>query len=246
MVDSWIIVPAAGTGRRFGGVIPKQYQSLAGKTVIEHTLERLLSVNEAVVVVAVHPEDTHWPRLPVFDHPRIRTVHGGKERADSVRLALECLSREAHADDWVLVHDVARPCVRALEIRHLISALGHHKVGGVLAIPISDTVKRVDNGANVAATEDRSRLWLAQTPQMFRYGLLSWSLKMAARQQWLPTDESAAVERLGHVPQVIEGSRDNIKITRREDLVIAEAILRYQHEAETGHGQTGYQPTGKM
>ncbi|WP_461482196.1 2-C-methyl-D-erythritol 4-phosphate cytidylyltransferase [Porticoccus sp.] len=237
MTDSWIVVPAAGTGSRFGGVIPKQYQSLAGKTVIEHTLARLLSVNDAVVVVAVHPEDTHWPRLPVFDHPRIRTVHGGRERADSVRLALECLSREAHTDDWVLVHDVARPCVRVAEVRHLMATLKDHKVGGVLAVPVSDTVKRVDRGDDIAATEDRSRLWLAQTPQMFRYGLLNWSLKTAVRQQWQPTDESAAVERLGHVPQVVEGSRDNIKITRREDLAIAEAILRFQRESENGRGQ---------
>lgn len=237
MTDSWIVVPAAGTGSRFGGVIPKQYQSLAGKTVIEHTLARLLSVNDAVVVVAVHPEDTHWPRLAIFDHPRIRTVHGGRERADSVRLALECLSREADTDDWVLVHDVARPCVRVAEVRHLMATLKDHKVGGVLAVPVSDTVKRVDRGDDIAATEDRSRLWLAQTPQMFRYGLLNWSLKTAVRQQWQPTDESAAVERLGHVPQVVEGSRDNIKITRREDLVIAEAILRFQRESENGRGQ---------
>lgn len=234
MADYWIVVPAAGTGRRFGGVIPKQYQTLAGKTVIEHTLERLLGVNEAIVVVAVHPEDTHWSRLSIFDHPRIRTVHGGGERADSVRLALECLSREADADDWVLVHDVARPCVRVAEIRHLIATLRDHKVGGVLAVPVSDTVKRVEQADNIAITEDRSKLWLAQTPQMFRYGLLSWSLKTAVRQQWQPTDESQAVERLGHVPQVVEGSRDNLKITRREDLAIAEAVLRYQREMETG------------
>ncbi|MEZ5528548.1 MAG: 2-C-methyl-D-erythritol 4-phosphate cytidylyltransferase [Porticoccaceae bacterium] len=238
MSDTWIVVPAAGVGSRFGGVIPKQYQTLAGKTVIEHTLERLLSVDNAIVVVAVNPEDDHWSRLPVFEHPRIRTVHGGRERADSVRLALECLSREAHTDDWVLVHDVARPCVRVAEIRHLLDTLKDHKVGGVLAVPVSDTVKRVDRGDDIAATEDRARLWLAQTPQMFRYGLLSWSLKTAVRQQWQPTDESQAVERLGHVPLVVEGCRDNIKITRREDLAIAEAILRYQREMASGRGET--------
>lgn len=232
MSTEWIVVPAAGTGKRFGSVIPKQYQTLAGQTVIEHTLERLLAVNAGVIVVAVHPNDSHWSRLSVFEHPRIRTVHGGAERADSVRLALECLSREAHADDWVLVHDVARPCVRVAEIRHLIDSLVDHPVGGLLAVPASDTVKRVEQDGTIVATEDRSTLWLAQTPQMFRYGLLSWSLKTAARQQWQPTDESQAVERLGHRPRVVEGSRDNIKITRREDLAIAEAIMGFQRQAE--------------
>ncbi|TNF03981.1 MAG: 2-C-methyl-D-erythritol 4-phosphate cytidylyltransferase [Gammaproteobacteria bacterium] len=232
MTTRWIVVPAAGVGSRFGGALPKQYQSLAGKTVVEHTLERLLAVNDAIVVVAVHPDDKYWTELPVFEHPRIRTVHGGKERADSVRLALECLTREAHTDDWVLVHDVARPCVRVTEIQHLINTLSDHKVGGILAVPVSDTVKRVEQGDNIAGTEDRSKLWLAQTPQMFRYGLLSWSLNTAVRQQWQPTDESAAVERLGHIPQIVEGSRDNIKITRQEDLEIAEAIMKYQQTVE--------------
>lgn len=232
MTARWIIVPAAGVGSRFGAALPKQYQSLAGKTVVEHTLERLLAVNDAIVVVAVHPNDTYWQKLAVFDHPRIRTVHGGKERADSVRLALECLTREAHTDDWILVHDVARPCVRVAEIQHLMHSLEDHRVGGVLAVPVSDTVKRVEQGDDIAGTEDRNKLWLAQTPQMFRYGLLSWSLNTAVRQQWQPTDESAAVERLGHTPLVVEGSRDNIKITRQEDLEIAEAILKYQQKTE--------------
>ncbi|MDP1519479.1 2-C-methyl-D-erythritol 4-phosphate cytidylyltransferase [Porticoccus litoralis] len=232
MTARWIIVPAAGVGSRFGAPVPKQYQSLAGKTVVEHTLERLLAVNDAIVVVAVHPNDTYWQQLAVFDHPRIRTVHGGKERADSVRLALECLTREAHTDDWILVHDVARPCVRVAEVQHLMQSLEDHRVGGVLAVPVSDTVKRVEQGDDIAGTEDRNKLWLAQTPQMFRYGMLSWSLNTAVRQGWQPTDESAAVERLGHTPMVVEGSRDNIKITRQEDLEIAEAILKYQQKTE--------------
>ena len=161
MTARWIIVPAAGVGSRFGAPVPKQYQSLAGKTVVEHTLERLLAVNDAIVVVAVHPNDTYWQQLTVFDHPRIRTVHGGKERADSVRLALECLTREAHTDDWILVHDVARPCVRVAEVQHLMQSLEDHRVGGVLAVPVSDTVKRVEQGDDIVGTEDRNKLWLA-------------------------------------------------------------------------------------
>lgn len=230
MPVSWIVVPAAGQGRRFGEILPKQYQVMAGRTVIEHTLERLLQIDQSIVVVAIHPADSQWSRLPVFSHPRIRTVHGGKERSDSVRLALECLQREAHVDDWVLVHDVARPCVRVPDINKLICAVKSHKVGGILAVPVSDTVKQVNDRAGITATISRANLWLAQTPQIFRYGLLSWSLNSALRQQWQPTDEAAAVEKLGHCPLVVEGSADNIKITRREDLAIAEAIIRFQNE----------------
>ncbi len=229
-MNRWIIVPAAGTGSRFGGDVPKQYQLLNDKKVIEHTLERLLAVDESVIVVAVNKEDDRWQQLEVFDHPRIRTVHGGDERADSVRMSLECLQREAHTDDWVLVHDVARPCVRVADIKKLIDSLKDHKVGGVLATPVSDTVKRVTNPFDIDSTEDRTQLWAAQTPQIFRYGVLSWSLKTAVRDHWKPTDESAAVERLGHTPQVVEGSRDNIKITRSEDMAIASAIMNYQQE----------------
>lgn len=238
MAASWIVVPAAGQGSRFGGILAKQYQSLAGKTVIEHTLERLLLVGQSIIVVAIHPDDSHWTRLPVFNHPRIRTVHGGKERSDSVRLALDCLQREAHVDDWVLVHDVARPCVRVADINKLIDAVKTHSVGGILATSVSDTVKQVDCQGIVTATVNRADLWLAQTPQMFRYGLLRWSLNTAYRQQWQPTDEAAAVEKLGHLSLAVEGSRDNIKITRREDLTIAEAIIGFQSES-LGQQQSG-------
>lgn len=228
----WIIVPAAGVGRRFGGTVPKQYQRLGEATVMEHTLKRLLAIDSSIILVAVNKEDDRWQQLEIIEHPRIRTVHGGEERVDSVRLALECLHSEAHVDDWVLVHDVARPCVRVSDINKLIDQLIDHDVGGVLATPVSDTVKRVLNGQDIESTEDRSQLWAAQTPQMFRYGLLNWSLKTAKRDQWQPTDEAAAVEKLGYTPQVVEGSRDNIKITRSEDMAIARAIMAYQQEQQ--------------
>jgi len=140
-------------------------------------------------------------------------------------------------DDWVLVHDVARPCIRVTDINKLMAALKTHTVGGILAVPVSDTVKRVDQQAGISATVSRADLWLAQTPQMFRYGLLSWSLNSAYRQQWQPTDEAAAVEKLGHSPLVVEGSSDNIKITRREDLAIAEAIIKFQGESPRQSGE---------
>jgi 2-C-methyl-D-erythritol 4-phosphate cytidylyltransferase len=229
-INTWIIVPAAGLGRRFGGDMPKQYQKLMGKPVIEHTLERLLQLEGVQVVVAVSSEDTLWQTLSVFQNPRIQTTIGGGDRADSVRLALEHLQGKAHQDDWVLVHDVARPCVRVQDIQNLMTTLVSHKVGGVLATPVSDTVKRVLNKSNIDSTEDRSQLWAAQTPQMFRYGLLLESLQSAVQQQYQPTDESAAIEQLGYTPCVVEGSRDNIKITRLEDMAIAEAIMKYQQQ----------------
>lgn len=226
----WVVVPAAGVGRRFGGDTPKQYQKLLGKSVIEHTLERLLELEYAHVVVAVSPVDTQWQQLSVFQSPRIQTAVGGDERADSVRLALESLQGNAEQNDWVLVHDVARPCVRVQDIQNLMTTLASHKVGGVLATPVSDTVKRVLHESEITSTEDRSQLWTAQTPQMFRYGLLLESLQTAVKQQRQPTDESAAIEQLGYKPCVVEGSRDNIKITRLEDMAIADAIMKYQQE----------------
>lgn len=226
----WVVVPAAGVGRRFGGDTPKQYQQLLGKSVIEHTLERLLELEGAQIVVALSPVDTQWQQLSVFQSPSIHTAAGGDERADSVRLALESLQGKAEKNDWVLVHDVARPCVRVQDIKNLLTQLANHTVGGVLATPVSDTVKRVLNQSNIDSTEDRSQLWAAQTPQMFRYGLLLEGLKTAVQQQCQPTDESAAIEQLGYTPSVVEGSRDNIKITRLEDMAIAEAIMKYQQE----------------
>lgn len=229
-MNTWIIVPAAGVGRRFGGEIPKQYQLLLGKPVIEHTLGRLLQLEDVQVVVAVSSEDTLWQTLPVFQKARIQTTLGGEERADSVRLALESLQGKAQEDDWVLVHDVARPCVRVQNVQNLMMTLASHKVGGVLATPVSDTVKRVLDESNIDSTEDRSQLWAAQTPQMFRYGLLLESLQKAVQQQYQATDESSAIEYFGHTPCVVEGSRDNIKITRLEDMAIAEAIMKYQQQ----------------
>ena len=229
-MNTWIIVPAAGVGRRFGGDIPKQYQQLLGKLVIEHTLDRLLELDDVKIVVPVSPEDTLWQQLLVFQNPNIHTTLGGEERADSVRLALESLQGKAQQNDWVLVHDVARPCIRVQDIQSLMTTLADHKVGGVLATPVSDTVKRVLNEFNIDSTEDRSQLWAAQTPQMFRYGLLLESLQKTVQQQYQPTDESSAIEYFGYTPCVVEGSRDNIKITRLEDMAIAEAIMKYQQQ----------------
>lgn len=225
----WVVVPAAGVGRRFGADQPKQYLPLAGRPVAEWTLERLLQVDGVQqVVVAISSEDQWWQQLTISDS-RVNTVTGGAERADSVRLALESLADSAAEQDWVLVHDIARPCVRVADIERLVATLESHPVGGILATPMADTVKRVGQKSAITNTEDRQQLWAALTPQMFRYGTLRQALAEAVSSGQQPTDEAAAIEALGHQALVVEGQRDNLKITRPEDLVIAEAIIRYQN-----------------
>ncbi|MEZ5482239.1 MAG: 2-C-methyl-D-erythritol 4-phosphate cytidylyltransferase [Porticoccaceae bacterium] len=232
-MKTWVVVPAAGTGSRFGVGTPKQYHRLAGEPIIVRTLHRLLSLEPEAVVVAVHKADQRWQQMPLSRHPKIRTVHGGHERADSVRAAVASLAAEAGEDDWVLVHDVARPCVLISDIRRLIATLAGHPVGGILATPVSDTIKRVEpDSCQIRNTEDRTRLWSAQTPQLFRYAVLR---KALASVDSSVTDEAGAVEKAGLTPLVVEGSRDNIKITRREDIAIATAIIEFQ---ATQQGQT--------
>lgn len=218
----WSIVPAAGSGRRFGGDLPKQYCDLLGRPVLAHSLSRLLAV-EAIrqVVVALHPEDDHWRGLAVFGEERVVTVAGGAERADSVLAALASLEEVAQDEDWVLVHDAARPCVTVADIRRLIEAVGDHVVGGLLASPVSDTLKRAGDDGQVVETVERRDLWRALTPQMFRFGPLLQSLREAGP----VTDESAALERAGYRPLLVEGSAANIKITHRSDLALAAMIL---------------------
>lgn len=238
-MNHWVIVPAAGVGRRFGSDVPKQYLTLAGKTVAEHTLERLLLLADvAAIVVAINPGDQHWAQLPIAADPRIRRVVGGNERVDSVRSALESLVGEAATDDWVLVHDVVRPCVRRADVEKLIAAVGADPVGGILATPLRDTIKRVsEEGAQgerrILHTPAREHLWAALTPQMFRYDLLRAALASVAAAGNATTDEAAAVETLGHSPRIVEGRADNIKITGPDDLRMAEAILHQQW----GYGQ---------
>lgn len=237
----WVIVPAAGSGSRFGGERPKQYATLAGSTVIEHTLERLLELEAQALVLAINPDDSVWQALDISKHPKFRTCAGGAERADSVYLALQSIAGEAEEMDWVLVHDVARPCVRVADIRLLIEALSAHPVGGLLATPVSATLKRVGNSQHSAATKmktagavletvSRKHLWAAATPQMFRYGLLVKALQGCRDVGISPTDEAGAIESLGLQTEIIEGHSDNLKITYGADLALAEAILVYQQQ----------------
>lgn len=225
----WVIVPAAGVGSRMGADKPKQYLTLNGKTILEHTLERLLQLPQLKgIVVVVHPLDSYWSTLPVFNHEKIRVIEGGKERCDSVLNGLDTLDEYMQPLDWVMVHDAARPCVDLRDIEELVEKLEEHLVGGILGVPVSDTVKRLNDNYGIEETVDRRVLWQAQTPQMFRYGILSRSLRSALQQDITITDEASAVESAGYVPLMVEGRRDNIKVTRPEDIPMAELILKLQ------------------
>jgi len=224
----WAIVPAAGVGKRMGGDTPKQYLEVAGRPVLQHTLERLLSVeNLTAIVVALGPEDGYWPDLPCAAHPRIVTAAGGKERADSVLSALDRLHDRAAPDDWVLVHDAARLCITRSDVLKLIETLEHDTVGGILALPSTDTLKGVTDG-RIVDTVDRNHVWRALTPQMFRYGALRQALRQAAERGLTVTDEASALELQGATPRIVEGRPDNIKITRPEDLPLAAFYLERQ------------------
>jgi len=207
---------------------PKQYLPLAGGTVIEHTLNRLLDsdIFEAIAV-AISSEDPYWPELAISRHPKILTAEGGKERADSVLSGLKFLEDKATDDDWVLVHDAARPCITREDIRLLVKTLQTMKIGGILALPSHDTLKNVEAN-KITATIDRNLIWRALTPQMFRYSLLKNALLDAVEKQAVVTDESSAIELQGFLPEIISGRPDNIKITRPEDLALAQFYMEQQ------------------
>jgi 2-C-methyl-D-erythritol 4-phosphate cytidylyltransferase len=222
------LIPAAGSGTRFAGGAPKQYASLAGRPMLWH----------AARAVCVPPVETVFVVLAADDRAfaghdwsafagRLEPLYcGGESRRDSVFNGLVAAMADMSHDDWVLVHDAARPCLPKQDFQRLLSECAEEQIGGLLALPVSDTVKRAakdEAGAQrVAGTEDRAQLWLAQTPQMFRAGLLAQALRQAPGRV---TDEAQAIEGLGLKPRLVAGSRENLKVTWPEDLAIAEAIL---------------------
>ena len=227
-IKFWGVVPAAGVGKRMLANRPKQYLELAGSTVIELTLKRLLESGVfTAVAVAISKEDPFWPELKISRHEQIVRAEGGKERADSVLSALRALQDQAQSDDWVLVHDAARPCLTISDIHQLIDTLKDDEVGGILALSSHDTLKNVA-GLNIIETIDRSRIWRALTPQMFRYEELKRALEEAADKGSVVTDEASALELKGLQPKIVEGRPDNIKITRPEDLPLANFYLEQQ------------------
>ncbi|AHE98062.1 2-C-methyl-D-erythritol 4-phosphate cytidylyltransferase [Thioalkalivibrio paradoxus] len=225
----WALIPAAGVGRRMNADRPKQFLTLGRRTVLAHTLSIFLRhprIRGVVLVLGsgIDPDALDLPEAG----GRLFQVTGGAERADSVHNGLAFLAQRADADDWVLVHDAARPCLPAADLDRLLQALSSDPVGGLLAAPSTDTLKLSDAAGRVERTLDRSRVWRALTPQMFRLGVLREALAAAAAAGVAVTDEASAVELLGRQPRLIEGSPVNIKITRPEDLEIAHLYLSRQ------------------
>ncbi|SDD15275.1 2-C-methyl-D-erythritol 4-phosphate cytidylyltransferase [Aquimonas voraii] len=228
----WAVLPAAGSGQRMGSAVPKQYLTLAGGSVLEHSLRAVLAHPEvAGAVVALSAGDARWPGWTTLDGKPVLRVEGGAERADSVRAALRLLAAREDADAlWALVHDAARPCLRAEDLDRLISRCLAAGEGGLLAAPVRDTLKRVDparpaRDQRALGTEPRAGLWRALTPQLFPLQALLAALEAAEAQSPAVTDEAMAMERAGVRPLLVEGADDNLKITTPADLALAEFLL---------------------
>ena len=228
----WAVVPAAGKGMRMGSETPKQYLLLAGKPVVQHTLEVLIEHPQITgVAIVIAADDAHWSVCANSISSELRVATGGAERCHSVLAGLENLSDIASDDDWVMVHDAARPCLRASDINHMIEALRASTTGGILAVPVGDTLKRCNADNEIESTVDRTRLWRALTPQMFRIGTLRAAIDAALNKGVLVTDEAQAIEAFGVTPRVVQGHADNIKITHPTDLALAEVFLQAQGRA---------------
>ena len=216
----WVVIPAAGVGARMQADRPKQYLSLAGRSILEHTLDCFLDhPGLKGMVVCLAAADPYWPELVCAADPRIQRADGGRERADSVLSGLRALAGLGAKDqDWVLVHDAARPNLAREDLQRLLEALADDPVGGLLALPARDTLKRAQPDGRVLETVDRSHVWQAFTPQMFRFGALQQALSSALKEGATITDEASAIELSGLAPRLLEGRADNLKVTRPEDL----------------------------
>lgn len=217
------IVPAAGIGSRMRAECPKQYLTIADKTIVEHSIDALLA-HPAVsrVIVALSPQDVHFRQLAVAANARVMTVVGGERRADSVLAGL-CAAKEA---EWVLVHDAARPCLHLSDLTRLLALTATSEVGGILAAPVRDTMKRAAAGrSDIDHTVEREALWHALTPQLFPQALLHDCLLRALNEGATITDEASALEYCGYHPELVSGRSDNLKVTRPEDLALAQFYL---------------------
>ena len=227
--DIWAVIPAAGIGERMLSSIPKQYLTIQGKTILQHSIERLLGCEQVCgVIVAIREDDDDWQAINITHSKPIYQTHGGDQRADSVLNALAYLKAESLINaeqDWVLVHDAVRPCVRVSDIENLIDSVLGTEHGGILAMPVRDTMKRADSEGHITATIDRNHLWHALTPQLFGWQKLYDALSSAISNHLAVTDEASAMEMAGFAPLLVAGSDDNIKITRPADLKLAESTL---------------------
>lgn len=213
------IIPASGIGSRMNAPLPKQYLKIQGKTILEHTLVPFIE-HSAIqkIVVAVSKDDPYYSQISLLSHAKIQLVFGGETRAHSVFNALQGLAEQ----DWALVHDAARPCIKRVDLNNILQV--NNRDGAILATPAIDTMKRSD-GEQILHTEDRSTLWHALTPQFFQVGLLRQALETAFQNNYAVTDEASAMELAGYSPKLVQGRSDNIKVTRPEDLALAEFYL---------------------
>ena len=223
----WAVLPAAGTGQRVGAAMPKQYLQIAGKTVLQHAVENFINNDRiAGLVVPLHSKDNQFSKLHFGDvSTSIDTVQGGDTRAESVLAGLNFLSDHAGEQDYVLVHDAARPCLMITDLNNLIDSCLKDEVGGILATPLTDTIKLV-NQKRIVGTQDREQTWRALTPQMFKFGILKNALTSAINNHQLSIDEASAIEYAGYHPLIVEGSEKNIKVTNPDDLQLAEIYLQ--------------------
>lgn len=222
-----VVMPAAGVGKRMRASCPKQYLTIKNKTILEHTVQRLLS-HEAIghVVIALGENDEYFSTTSLINNENVTVVVGGKERVDSVLAGLKQLNAEH--EHWVMVHDAARPCVQHQDLTKLISYCLENNHGGILATPARDTMKQATSTGVIDKTLDRSQMWHALTPQMYKTAELTAAITQAITQNITITDESSAMEAFDHASGLVNGSSDNIKITQPEDLCLAEFILQQQ------------------
>lgn len=222
----WVVIPAAGIGKRMGVDKPKQYISVNDKTILEHTINCFIHRDEIeAIVVVVSKTDKYWPMLEVSKHEKIITAPGGDERYQSVFNGLNALHDKAEDNDWVLVHDAARPCLSESAIDRLMINLREHDVGGILALPCRDTMKRANELGEIVETVARELLWHAQTPQMFKYGKLFSAIEKILTENLVVTDEAMAMELSGYKPMLVQGQQENIKITHKDDVKYINSYL---------------------
>ncbi len=224
-----VVIPAAGVGKRMESDCPKQYLTINQKTILEHTVSRLLSFeNINKIVIALGEEDEYFSHLPIAEHPKVSTVIGGEERVDSVLAGLRALDQSVY--EWVLVHDAARPCVSVEDIKQLVASCLERNAGGLLGYPVRDTMKKASSEDKVLCTVERTEMWHALTPQMYPLKELISAIDHGLATGVAITDESSAIEAHNGTSFMIEGRSDNIKITRPTDLAMAQLILTYQEE----------------
>lgn len=226
MSNYFVIIPAAGIGTRMHADRPKQYLDIRGEMILQRVVN-LFSSHPLIqkVIVVLHAKDHWWSTLQLQHSEKVLTVIGGKERVHSVLLGLQFLSDFADKNDFILVHDAARPCLQSADVTDLIEELKNESVGGLLGLPVVDTLKKVNQDNQVLETISRDQLWQAQTPQCFRYHLLKSSIEKALSENKIITDESSAIEYAGFKPKIIMGNSQNIKITFPDDLKLAELFF---------------------